>query len=1044
MEEKSTQNEELDRLRALAFKDELTGLFNRRFYNERLVQEFSRAKRYERTLSLLMMDVDYFKSVNDTFGHSAGDEVLRRVADLLNRAVRDVDMVFRYAGDEFIVLLPETPWEFGLQVAQRIVEFAKKETVYFEGVAINFTMSVGMASFPMHADNEKELYERADTALYQCKLKGRSRAQMYNPEENELLSADPLENDIYKVGRENELKLLESSFQAIKLNHGKTIVLIGDEGAGKSSLVKVFTTGMQKNSRMFYLHFNCVDTNLKSPYLPIKEAISKLLTTQYGQIINSVVSKMSKVHRYELVRLIPALKVELPEDYAKSDEFALFDAIRMLIFEMSKIQPLILFMDDFHYADSSTVELVQYLSRNLIDNKVMIVVSLSRFSVYGTSFVNLPIQNFINNIKRDVDYLPIFLSNLDEPSAQKAITIHLAPHRVAPLIVNKIYELTKGNPLFINEVVRYLKEKQILKEVSGAWVLNAERIEFPPTINDTIKKIMDQSTAELTDILNVACVIGSEFTLDALRSVASLPEEQVISLVDELINLQILTELKNDFDEVYKFNHNIVREVYYQELSQIKKRHIHRDYATYIEEKFKDNLDSYYETLADHFFNGKDLEKALKYCILSGEKSRDYYANKSALTFFNRALQIIDGKLPKDNKKKQTLAVKLDILVKIAYIKSQLLDYHGLRDVLDQIHPILGQIEDESLYVHYQLLEGLFYYGVSQFDNCLKWTNMAISGFKRLNEYEYESLAIRTLGNVYNRQNDFKQALEKYFESKELSENNNDHKGAIKSAVNISLVYLYQGRYEDSLDVMDTTMRRSKNIQDTRTEAVAIGSLAMVYQHMGMYDKAIEFYSRTIELLYKIDDMENLAIHLANIGNTFHELLEYGDAVNSFEKALEIAEKLNQPDITVALKNDYTMLLIESIEFERADEFIQSCIKMAEENNFNNDLILAYHNQARLLFSKGKFEEAEIISDRVQRISAQVPTVEDGLPDIWLTHYEILIKNNKPALAREFLEKSYEHIMSIAKNFKNEDFKNSYLNRVKINAKITKLMSTGY
>ena len=1044
MEEKVAQTEEIDRLRALAFKDELTGLFNRRFYNERLIQEFSRAKRYGRTLSLLMMDVDYFKSVNDTFGHAAGDEVLKRVAVLLNKAVRDVDMVFRYAGDEFVVLLPETPWEFGLQVAQRIVEFAKKETVYFEGVAINFTMSVGMASFPMHAESEKELYERADAALYQCKLKGRSRAQMFNPDENELVSADPMENDIFKIGRENELKLLESGFQAIKLNHGKTIVIIGDEGAGKSSLVKVFQSKQQKSSRMFFLNFNCNDSGLKSPYLPIKEAISKLLTTQYGQIINTVVSKMSKVHRYELVRLIPALKVEMPNESTKSDEFALFDAVRSLIYEMSKIQPLVLFMDDFHYADTSTIELVQYLARNLVDTKVMILLSVSRFSVSGSSFTNQPIQAFMSSVKRDVDYLPVHLSNLDEITAQKAIMFHLAPHKAAPLILNKIYELTKGNPLFINEVVRYLKEKQVLKEVSGAWVLNAERIEFPPTINDTIKKIMDQSTAELSDILNVAAVIGSEFSLDAIRNIVNLPVEQVVSFLDELISMQIISDIHAEYEETYKFNHNIVREVYYQELSQVKKRHIHRDYATYLEEKHKDNIEPYCETLADHFFNGKDLEKALKYCIMSGEKSKDYYANKSALTFFYRALQIIDGKLPKDNKKKNTLAVKLDILVKIAYIKSQLLEYNGLRDVLDQIHPILGQIESESHYVHYQLLEGLYYYGQSQFEECLKWTNLAISGFKRLDEPEYESLAIRTIGNVLNRKNDYKLALERYFESKELSEKRNDPKGAIKSAVNISLVYLYQGQYESSLEIIQSTLNNTKKMQDSRTEAVAIGSLAMVYQHIGLYDKAVEHYSKAIELLYKIDDMENLSIHLANIGNTYHELLEYGDAINNFEKALEIAEKLNQPNITVALKNDYTRLLIESIEFERADEFVQSCIKTAEEYNLSNDLILAYHNQARLLLARGKFAEAEIISDRVQRISAQLQVIEDGIPEIWLTHYEILMKNDKKVLAKEYLEKAYEYVINTSKHIVNEEFKNSFLNKVKLNSKIIKLMSTEY
>lgn len=1040
-----SSEEELAQLRTLAFKDELTQLFNRRYFNDRMAQEFSRAKRYGRNLSLLMMDVDFFKSVNDTFGHAAGDEVLKHVGLILNRAVRDVDMVFRFGGDEFMILLPETSSEWGFQVAQRIVEFAKKETVYFEGVAINFTMSVGMANFPLHGSTEKELMENADAALYQCKLKGRSRAQLFNPAENEQVNVEVKETDFYKIGREGDLKLLEASFQAIKLNHGKTVAVIGDEGSGKSTLVKSFYGVIQKSSRVFYFQFNCTDSGLTSPYLPIKEAISKVMSTQYGQIIQSIVGKMSFVHQYELARLIPSLQIKVPENnYSQSDEFALFDAVRTLLQELSKIQPIVFFIDDFHRADSSTIELVQYLSRNLVDNRIMFVLTIMRVYVSNTSFSNQPIQSFLVSIKRDVDFLQINLSNLSESFTHKTISAQLAPHKVAIHILNKLYELTQGNPLFINETLRYLKEKQILKEVNGSWLLNAERIEFPPTISEMIQKITEKASPKLIDLINIASVIGTEFSFESISTLAALPTDETVSLLDELIQLKIIEDLSDKVEESYRFSHSIVREVFYQEMSAIKKRHIHRDYASYIEQKNSENIYTVYELLADHYFYGKDLDKALEYSILSGDKSRDYYANKSALVFYQRALQIIDGKLEKKLSNTQLLSKKLEVLVKIAYLKDQLLDYSGLRDVLDQIHPILSQIENESLYVHYQLLEGLFYYGESNFEECLKWINLAISGFKHLKEPAYESLAIRTLGNIYHRKADYEKALLKYSESKSVSEKNNDLRGEIKSSVNIALVYIYQGLYEEALENLNTTVKKSKLIQDSRTEAVAIGSIAMVYQHVGNYEKAIEFYSNSIDILYKIDDLENLAIHLANIANTYYDLLEYGDAVSNFEKAIEVADQLDHPFIKVALENDYTRMLIESNDLERANEYIQNSIKMSEEHQLTNDLLLAHHNQAKWYIAKGDYAEAEIVSSKVQRIASQTQNIEDGLPEIWLTHFDILTQLNKKSEAKQYLEKAYEHIMFIAGNIKNEAFRTSYLNKIKLNARVIDLMETEY
>ncbi|MBI4421851.1 MAG: diguanylate cyclase [Gemmatimonadetes bacterium] len=163
------QNEELERL---SITDSLTGLSNRRHLMQRLNEEMLRARRHDRTFAVLMADVDHFKAYNDTFGHPAGDDVLRKMATILRESTRIVDCVARYGGEEFAVLLPEATGELAGQVAERIRARVAEEKFTHRKI----TLSVGIASFPEHGDSVEAVIARADEALYRAKRAGRNRA----------------------------------------------------------------------------------------------------------------------------------------------------------------------------------------------------------------------------------------------------------------------------------------------------------------------------------------------------------------------------------------------------------------------------------------------------------------------------------------------------------------------------------------------------------------------------------------------------------------------------------------------------------------------------------------------------------------------------------------------------------------------------------------------------------------------------------------------------------------------------------------------------
>jgi diguanylate cyclase len=169
-------NRELDQL---GRTDGLTGLYNRRAWEEYLAAEFKRYSRSSRASTLIMFDIDHFKRVNDTYGHQAGDEVIRRVAEILRNTIRESDIGGRYGGEEFGVVLPDTDNEGGVVFAERLRWTVEQTPVAYDGQRIEFTISLGIAEINSELCRHSDWLEQADKALYQSKERGRNRATIY-------------------------------------------------------------------------------------------------------------------------------------------------------------------------------------------------------------------------------------------------------------------------------------------------------------------------------------------------------------------------------------------------------------------------------------------------------------------------------------------------------------------------------------------------------------------------------------------------------------------------------------------------------------------------------------------------------------------------------------------------------------------------------------------------------------------------------------------------------------------------------------------------
>lgn len=169
------QRESIERLGWESLTDSLTGLFNRRYLQAKLREEKARADRYKRPFSIIMADIDHFKAYNDEHGHHKGDELLKKIASIFRKSVREIDVVCRYGGEEFLILLPETDTKQAQVVAERLRSLVAARTAGDLDSAAPVTISMGIATYPHHATSPEMTILEADSALYQAKNTGRNR-----------------------------------------------------------------------------------------------------------------------------------------------------------------------------------------------------------------------------------------------------------------------------------------------------------------------------------------------------------------------------------------------------------------------------------------------------------------------------------------------------------------------------------------------------------------------------------------------------------------------------------------------------------------------------------------------------------------------------------------------------------------------------------------------------------------------------------------------------------------------------------------------------
>ena len=652
----------------LIFEDELTGLHNRRF----LHSYFEHKVRWEADesesfpLSLMVIDIDLFKKVNDTHGHDAGDQALKFVAGLLKEVAGETGYPVRFGGDEFMVILPKTELDHAVQHAHRLNQLTKERTLTLEGCdeELKISLSIGVAAARDDAETGSDLIRIADTALYTSKALGRNRVSIAAEIDAEKTSRKTALHRLEGAeiaGRSRELAAVSEALGALSLGKSCFVVFEGAPGMGKSTLIETVRRSLATNDALHAVRVVGRPQEGFRAYFAIGDVVVALLNALEDRGVSVLDQLDAKEHLY-LSRVLPHFEGDTPgAESPEQQREGLFNALVRLLTKLLDEKPLVLLVDELQYVDEASLVLLRVLGRQKCS--ILVCGAVTEDVTPKQKDEDFPFKRFVEKSEDGFSVERLKLGPLQAAD----ITTHLEgvfPGLEIPDgLPDELVEITQGNPLFLSEIIRKLVLDQKLRLEGQRWVLEATEQGYLPR---SLEEIVTQKLAALDDdgrkLLEHVSTLGEDVPLSVVTGASEVSENKVLEFLDRAEDLGLLRSNFHINDETMRFLSKRVLDIVYGSMNQSRREELHGRIGTYQEDLHQDHLGPSASILAYHYKLSSDREKASRYEQIRIDFDEQTFSRQEAAHYSGDPLIEKDDEGPRDEKLKPEAIARLPSL----------------------------------------------------------------------------------------------------------------------------------------------------------------------------------------------------------------------------------------------------------------------------------------------------------------------------------------------------------------------------------------------
>lgn len=603
----------------LIFEDELTGIYNRRFLLNYFRYKVPWDSLEGQPVSLLMMDLDRFKEINDTYGHAAGDQVLIWVASLIKEVAGDEGLAIRYAGDEFITLMPNADKAAALEVAERILRRLHQEVVQLPEVneELHITLSIGVASAPDDAYTGKALVQKADTALYYAKKTGRDRLA----NAGEIAAEDVFtKTALYQLdktritGRKSQLSKVAEALRKFSKRQSQFLIVEGASGMGKSEFLQTIRRNLAQ-TKIWQIAVNGVPQEGFRPYYLTTNILVEIMNQRPDKGA-AILDHLSPQEVSYLSYLLPQLG-EPQENTDQEDEKArrelIFTTLVHFIPQLVNSRPLILFIDDLHLSDEATLLLFrQLLLRG--DVPLFICGTAIDIRLVKRQGQQPPLDRFYTTCQEELGIDTVSLTPLTASDISSHFRGIFPRVRLPENFENELAQLTQGNPLFLSEIQRKLVLDGKITLTGQQWVVEPlEEGYLPRSLEEIVSQKIAALDEESKQLLDQASTFGENVSLSVLTGSSENRETQVLEFVDQAVAQGLISTGYQMNDDTIRFLGKRVLEITYGAIDADQKKELHERIGDYQETLYEQRLLPSAATLAYHYQLSAKQEKAQLY-----------------------------------------------------------------------------------------------------------------------------------------------------------------------------------------------------------------------------------------------------------------------------------------------------------------------------------------------------------------------------------------------------------------------------------------------
>jgi diguanylate cyclase (GGDEF)-like protein len=886
--------------------DDLTGVLTRRPFVD--VSDKILAERGPfATVSLIVIDVDEFKHVNDTHGHLQGDAVLRVVAGTLRELAAATGVVGRYAGDEFVILLPYTPIDEATELAERIRGTVRRAAMPLRDRAgsVSVTLSIGVAAARADHHAFDALFEVADRALYEAKRRGRDT--VVSADESEEAPREPTVELKHFVGREREMERMIRLVDEVLESGPRLASIIGEAGVGKSTLVCQLADEVRLRAGILVTG-RCSEADAKPPYAPWAEAIAAI--QQAGAV--------GPTEWRELSRLVPTLGGDAPPT---GNKYILFDEIVAYLRLAAAARPVVILLDDMQWSDSATWDVLEHVMARLEHERVLICLTIRAEDMRGEALSRR------NRLLRDERFHEVALARLSEADLALWLSGVFKSEASRDLVVY-LQRYSEGNPLLATQLVRMLLDEGVVRYEHSRWGIRSEReSELPSALTGLIDRRLDQLSPGTRRVLATAAVIGRTFDTDLAIAAGAGTEDEVLDALDEGIQCAVIEPTRESSPCHFSFTHGLLVDAVRRSINPRRVARIHERVAEAMEQRTPGSV----AEIALHYDCAGVAGKAYANAVLAGSQALSMYAHAEARRFFEMA-----------ERTASTADERAGALHRLAEVAETEGRYALTEELCDRALAVLaGRPEDSKLLALCRMrLRTRALQGQPAHETIAECRELLVSA-RRLEDRSEEAALLNMISLYQGRLGEWREAeaiAREAVAAAELSDNDRllaealtrlgtsiidrrgpeanefyqraltlfrsvgDRCGEARCHINAGMIHQRAGEAAAAEAAYERALEAANGAHAVDLAGTAALNLGVVYFRRGQLELASERYDEALACFTESSNEAHRLAVLYNMAQLARETEDWSTASSLFEQVMTVAARIGQPDVELGAR----------------------------------------------------------------------------------------------------------------------------------------------